>query len=175
MQVPSLSFARNKAHFFKHDGTGITSYLEAVKSDEMTISGAVLLPHKLVYEAIATDRVLARYSIAALEGLNMQSRVDPHVKKENFKLLRGFERKWIIDPSRRPEGAVKGKMSSGERNRVRCTLPISETLAQFDILGHHIGHLHANTVSRIGQKQGAPPQARRTCATHLLPPSCTVG
>ncbi|KIO28636.1 hypothetical protein M407DRAFT_179728, partial [Tulasnella calospora MUT 4182] len=51
-QVPSLSFARNKEHFFKHDETRLTSYLQAVMSGKKTISGAALMPHELVYEAI---------------------------------------------------------------------------------------------------------------------------
>ncbi|KAG8905345.1 hypothetical protein FRC01_008385, partial [Tulasnella sp. 417] len=51
-QVPSLSFARNKEHFFKHDEPRLTSYLQAVMSGKKTISGATLLPHELVYEAI---------------------------------------------------------------------------------------------------------------------------
>lgn len=50
--VPSLSFARNKELFFKHDETRLISYLKAVASGKKTISGATLLPHELVYEAL---------------------------------------------------------------------------------------------------------------------------
>lgn len=166
MQVPSLSFARNKAHFFKHDETGMTTFLEAVKSNEMTISGALLPPYKLVYEAIATSRALDSYPIGTLEGLSKQSKVDPEVTKEDLKLLRGFERKWIPGSSRRSQ-------SSGERHRVRCTLPISEALMQFNVFGHYIGHLQANTISLIYPKQGARLQSRRS-ATRLLPSSLNV-
>ncbi|KAG9005729.1 hypothetical protein FRB90_010229, partial [Tulasnella sp. 427] len=50
--VPSLSFARNKTHFFKHDEARLSSYLKAVALGKKSISGATLLPHELVYEAL---------------------------------------------------------------------------------------------------------------------------
>ncbi|KAG8943998.1 hypothetical protein FRC04_002387 [Tulasnella sp. 424] len=55
--VSSVSFARNKELFFKHDETRLISYLKAVASGKQSISGATLLPHELIYEALRVSGV----------------------------------------------------------------------------------------------------------------------
>jgi hypothetical protein len=45
----------NKDHFFKHDPEGFEKYLIDVESGKKKISGATLLPHELVAQAIAAD------------------------------------------------------------------------------------------------------------------------
>ncbi|KIO28635.1 hypothetical protein M407DRAFT_22222 [Tulasnella calospora MUT 4182] len=112
-QVPSLSFARNKEHFAKHDETRLSSYLEDVMSGEMTISGATLPPHKLVYEAIATARTLDMYSKSDLERLRMQERINRERKKEE--LLQRLREQERINRERKKELQRLGSMGSGLR------------------------------------------------------------
>ncbi|KAG8892231.1 hypothetical protein FRC00_012425, partial [Tulasnella sp. 408] len=71
-QVPSLSFSRNKEHFFKHDENRLASYLQAVMSGKKTISGAALMPHELVYEAIRLAPTKKDTIEAKLAETNMQ-------------------------------------------------------------------------------------------------------
>ncbi|KAG9023807.1 hypothetical protein FRB95_012468 [Tulasnella sp. JGI-2019a] len=51
-KVPSVSFARNKLAFSKHDEDRLGSFLQDVKKGKKTISGATLGPHELVHEAL---------------------------------------------------------------------------------------------------------------------------
>ncbi|GJE97334.1 vWFA domain-containing protein [Phanerochaete sordida] len=50
--VPSVCMHRNLPHFYKHDTTRFESYLEDVESGKSKISGATLLPHQLLMEAV---------------------------------------------------------------------------------------------------------------------------
>lgn len=50
--VPSRSMKKNKASFFKHDEQRLTSYLADVAMGKSSISGATLLPHELLIEAM---------------------------------------------------------------------------------------------------------------------------
>ncbi|KJA28718.1 hypothetical protein HYPSUDRAFT_50913 [Hypholoma sublateritium FD-334 SS-4] len=51
-RVPSLAMKNNTPHFFRHDPEGFEKYLTAVEENKKSISGATLLPHKLVAQAI---------------------------------------------------------------------------------------------------------------------------
>ncbi|KAG8698552.1 hypothetical protein FRC08_005842 [Ceratobasidium sp. 394] len=42
----------NKAHFFKHDDSRLTEYLADISAGKSKISGATLLPHELLIEAL---------------------------------------------------------------------------------------------------------------------------
>ncbi|KIO15440.1 hypothetical protein M407DRAFT_34985, partial [Tulasnella calospora MUT 4182] len=117
-QVPSLSFARNKEHFAKHDETRLSSYLEDVMSGEMTISGATLPPHKLVYEAIATARTLDMYSKSDLERLREQERINRERKKEEL-----LQRLRSMGSGLRYARVVEGKISSGTRFLIYMQMP----------------------------------------------------
>jgi len=72
-RVASVCMKNNKGHFFKHDPSGFGKYLVDVRSGRKTISGATLLPHELVAEAMAaenafkTNRAAAEISIIELQ------------------------------------------------------------------------------------------------------------
>ncbi|KAG9079863.1 hypothetical protein FS749_008207, partial [Ceratobasidium sp. UAMH 11750] len=51
-RVPSECMRANKGHFFLHDEERLTAYLEDVASGKSKISGATLLPHELLIEAL---------------------------------------------------------------------------------------------------------------------------
>ncbi|CAE6523541.1 unnamed protein product [Rhizoctonia solani] len=50
--VPSQCMKNNKGNFFKHDEKGLTNYLADVAMGKSSISGATLLPHELLIEAM---------------------------------------------------------------------------------------------------------------------------
>ncbi|KAG9099846.1 hypothetical protein FRC07_010469 [Ceratobasidium sp. 392] len=50
--VPSKSMKANKGHFFRHDEVRLTEYLMDVAEGKSKISGATLLPHELLIEAL---------------------------------------------------------------------------------------------------------------------------
>ncbi|KAF8759580.1 hypothetical protein RHS01_01836 [Rhizoctonia solani] len=54
--VPSQCMKKNKAHFFKHDEKRLTNYLADVAMGKSKISGATLLPHELLIEALKASR-----------------------------------------------------------------------------------------------------------------------
>ena len=57
-RVPSTCMQRNKSLFQKHDRLRFAQYLREVASGKKTISGATLLPHLLLWEAIqSTDDI----------------------------------------------------------------------------------------------------------------------
>ncbi|KAG8722495.1 hypothetical protein FRC08_001551 [Ceratobasidium sp. 394] len=53
--VPSECMKANKAHFFKHDEKRLTDYLADVATGKSKISGATLLPHDLLMEALRAN------------------------------------------------------------------------------------------------------------------------
>ncbi|CAE6397865.1 unnamed protein product [Rhizoctonia solani] len=54
--VASQCMKNNKAHFFKHDEKRLTNYLADVAMGKSKISGATLLPHELLIEALKASR-----------------------------------------------------------------------------------------------------------------------
>ena len=52
-RVPSKCMKRNMKHFYRHDPTGFEKYLLAVESGKKKISGATLMPHELIGEAMS--------------------------------------------------------------------------------------------------------------------------
>ncbi|KAF8607923.1 hypothetical protein BDV93DRAFT_434906, partial [Ceratobasidium sp. AG-I] len=55
--VPAECMKRNKANFFKHDEERLTDYLADVAAGKSKISGATLLPHELLIEALKANTV----------------------------------------------------------------------------------------------------------------------
>ncbi|KAG9128338.1 hypothetical protein FRC07_000450 [Ceratobasidium sp. 392] len=53
--VPSECMKANKGHFFKHDEKRLTNYLADVATGKSKISGATLLPHELLIEALRAN------------------------------------------------------------------------------------------------------------------------
>ncbi|KAG8727669.1 hypothetical protein FRC12_022328 [Ceratobasidium sp. 428] len=54
-RVPSQCMKMNKQHFFKHDEARLAGYLADVAAGKSKISGAILLPHELLIEALRTS------------------------------------------------------------------------------------------------------------------------
>lgn len=50
--VPAECMKKNKSHFFRHDEQRLTKYLADVAMGKSKISGATLLPHELLIEAL---------------------------------------------------------------------------------------------------------------------------
>lgn len=53
--VPSECMKKNKSVFFKHDEKRLTDYLADVATGKSKISGATLLPHELLVEALKAN------------------------------------------------------------------------------------------------------------------------
>ena len=80
-RVPSVCMKNNKDHFFKHDAEGFEKYLLEVESGKKKISGATLLPHELVAEAIAAEhtQLAGNSKFPALQELKKR-RVEAEVR-----------------------------------------------------------------------------------------------
>ncbi|TCD65395.1 hypothetical protein EIP91_002729 [Steccherinum ochraceum] len=52
-RVPSICMQRNMPHFYTHDPEGFEKYLEQVEKGTKRISGATLMPHTILGEAMA--------------------------------------------------------------------------------------------------------------------------
>ncbi|OXH34056.1 hypothetical protein J008_02816 [Cryptococcus neoformans] len=59
-RVPSRSMARNAEAFMAHDQQGFAAYLDRVSQGLATVSGASLMPHELLYNAIRGKSPVAK-------------------------------------------------------------------------------------------------------------------
>ncbi|KAH8830920.1 hypothetical protein DL96DRAFT_1813896 [Flagelloscypha sp. PMI_526] len=59
-RVPSICMQNNVENFYKHDPEGLEKYLLAVESGKKTISGATLMPHQIIAEAVRLHREAQR-------------------------------------------------------------------------------------------------------------------
>ncbi|OXM79428.1 hypothetical protein C364_02925 [Cryptococcus neoformans Bt63] len=59
-RVPSRSMARNAEAFMAHDQQGFAAYLDRVSQGLTTVSGASLMPHELLYNAIRGKSPVAK-------------------------------------------------------------------------------------------------------------------
>jgi hypothetical protein len=68
-RVASICMNNNKENFFKHDADRFVSYLTDVESGKKQISGATLLPHELVRQAVRyAESVRPRYKENSLQA-----------------------------------------------------------------------------------------------------------
>ncbi|KAJ3553256.1 hypothetical protein NP233_g12688 [Leucocoprinus birnbaumii] len=58
IRVPSKAMASNKKHFIRHDPEGFQEYLIDVQKGKKKLSGATMMPHELVGEAITLSNDL---------------------------------------------------------------------------------------------------------------------
>jgi hypothetical protein len=74
-RVPSHCMQKYKRLFYKHDEVRFLKYLQQVMQGKRTISGATLLPHELLYEAIAQDSYTdpAEKAVGAMETQVVES------------------------------------------------------------------------------------------------------
>lgn len=63
-RVPSVCMANNKKHFLEHDPEGFQQFLIDVESGKRKVSGATMMPHELVAEAMRLRKEISlnRYS-----------------------------------------------------------------------------------------------------------------
>ncbi|EKM81275.1 hypothetical protein AGABI1DRAFT_36686 [Agaricus bisporus var. burnettii JB137-S8] len=59
-RIPSICMARNKSHFIQHNPNGFGQYIADVENGKKKISGATLLPHELVSEAVRLQEALGK-------------------------------------------------------------------------------------------------------------------
>ena len=87
-RVPSICMKNNKEHFFKHDPYGFEKYLIDVESGKKTISGATLLPHELVAQAISTQMCGGSSKFPALQEMKRrQAEAEICVVESQWKTL----------------------------------------------------------------------------------------
>ena len=100
--IPSICMKNNQEHFLKHDPDGFEKYLTAVESGEKTISGATLLPHELVAQAVArVDR--SRSKSAAIQKLK---------KKIALSRIRVVEAQWkTLISNLRDAGSIENSIA----------------------------------------------------------------
>lgn len=58
-RVPSICMKNNAESFYKHDEARFVEFIQKVEKGEANISGATLLPHVLVAQAVASERAQA--------------------------------------------------------------------------------------------------------------------
>ena len=89
-RVPSICMQQNLPHFYKHDTTRFEKYLEDVEGGKAKISGATLLPHRLLMEAIG-----CRTDIQHTPDPNKPDIRDFRKRIAEMK-LRGIEAQWKV-------------------------------------------------------------------------------
>jgi hypothetical protein len=80
---------KNKDHFFNHDPDRFVSYLADVESGKKQISGATLLPHELIMQAVASVR-----SSSAERTVSLYNAIEEHKLKLAETQVRVAEAQW---------------------------------------------------------------------------------
>ncbi|KAG2339345.1 hypothetical protein BDR05DRAFT_840741, partial [Suillus weaverae] len=88
-RVPSVCMDKNKEHFFNHDPDRFISYLTDVESGKKQISGATLLPHELVMQAVACVR-----SSSVERKVSLRNAIEEHKRKLAETQARVAEAQW---------------------------------------------------------------------------------
>lgn len=87
-RVPSICMNNNKEHFIKHDPEGFEKYLLDVESGKSKISGATLLPHELVAQAVAASSAGRASSFPSVqEARNKLRMAETRVVESQWKTL----------------------------------------------------------------------------------------
>ncbi|KAG1743657.1 uncharacterized protein EDB91DRAFT_1125272 [Suillus paluster] len=87
-RISSVCMDQNKGHFFDHDPDRFVSYLTDVESGTKQISGATLLPHNLVMQAVESV-----HAVPAKEG-TLQAALQRHKLKLAETRARVVEAQW---------------------------------------------------------------------------------
>jgi hypothetical protein len=83
-RVSSICMDKNKKNFFKHDADRFVSYLTDVESGEKQISGATLLPHELVRQAITYGRAVE--NVESVPPVNYEDSLQDAMYERNRRL-----------------------------------------------------------------------------------------
>ncbi|KAJ8515163.1 hypothetical protein ONZ45_g7386 [Pleurotus djamor] len=140
-RVPSLCMKANKDRFFKHDEDGFQKYLIRVQEGKAKISGATLMPHELVAEAVhlsymkdseASSKMpalqeakkrLAEMQVSVLEG-QWKSLVD------NLREAGTIENAIAVCDVSGSMGSLRGKMDKKRPSPIFPAVALSLVLAQ---------------------------------------------
>ncbi|KAG9102696.1 hypothetical protein FRC06_001404 [Ceratobasidium sp. 370] len=123
-RVPSKCMKTNKGHFFLHDEERLTAYLEDVALGKSKISGATLLPHELLIEAlkmrVPEDRGNKQTPEAAVKA-----EITRRLSESNKRVL---EAQWNSHLERmRESGALESSLAlvdvSGSMGWINCFPP----------------------------------------------------
>lgn len=88
-RVSSVCMDKNKDHFFNHDPDRFVSYLTDVESGKKHISGATLLPHGLIMQAMACVR-----SSSVERTVSLYNAIEEHKLKLAETQVRVAEAQW---------------------------------------------------------------------------------
>ncbi|KAF8993016.1 hypothetical protein BDQ17DRAFT_1392732 [Cyathus striatus] len=89
-RVPSTCMHSNNMHFFRHDPEGFQRYLLEVEKGKVRISGATLMPHKLVKKAVdlaARSAHLGNKYPLLVEPMNELKKMQMRVVEAQWKTL----------------------------------------------------------------------------------------
>ena len=102
--IPSICMRNNQEHFMRHDPDGFEKYLTAVESGKKTISGATLLPHELVAQALNLARPpTGRSKSTAIQELK---------KKLGLSKIRVVEAQWkTLISNLREAGSIENSIA----------------------------------------------------------------
>ncbi|KAG9078898.1 hypothetical protein FS749_009042 [Ceratobasidium sp. UAMH 11750] len=114
--VPGECMKANKAHFFKHDDSRLTEYLADVSAGKSKISGATLLPHELLIEAL---------KVTAPTKTSAKRTPEEAVKVEIQRRL-GESNKQIVDAQWNP--LLERMRESGTLDRTLAVVDISGSM-----------------------------------------------
>ncbi|KAH7343728.1 hypothetical protein B0J17DRAFT_643697 [Rhizoctonia solani] len=107
--VPSQCMKNNKANFFKHDEKRLTNYLADVAMGKSSISGATLLPHELLIEALKAEPNLIEGGKENSPEKAVQQEIQRRLEETNKKVI---EAQWnsLLDRMRE-SGALESSLS----------------------------------------------------------------
>jgi hypothetical protein len=71
-RVSSVCMKNNTENFYAHDPEGFEAYLAAVEDGKKKISGATLMPHELVHQAIELGKSSSEVSSPIVRKRNLR-------------------------------------------------------------------------------------------------------
>ncbi|KDN51032.1 hypothetical protein RSAG8_00661, partial [Rhizoctonia solani AG-8 WAC10335] len=106
--VPSQCMKQNKANFFKHDEKRLTNYLADVAMGKSSISGATLLPHALLIEALKAGSKSTVEGKAKSPEKAVQQEIQRRLQETNTKVI---EAQWnSLIERMRESGALESSL-----------------------------------------------------------------
>ncbi|CAE6463855.1 unnamed protein product [Rhizoctonia solani] len=120
--VPSQCMKQNKAKFFKHDEKRLTNYLADVAMGKSSISGATLLPHEILIEAMKAAPKSGVEGKPKSPEQAVQQEIQRRLEETNKKVI---EAQWnsLLDRMRE-SGALESSLGlvdvSGSMGTVQC-------------------------------------------------------
>ncbi|KAG1762186.1 hypothetical protein EDD22DRAFT_892930 [Suillus occidentalis] len=126
-RVSSVCMDKNKDHFFNHDPGRFVSYLTDVESGKKQISGATLLPHELIMQAVACVP-----SSSVQTTVPLYNAIEEHKRKLVETQVRVAEAQWATLLERLRE--------AGELDNCIAVCDVSGSMGYIDSYGYVKSH-----------------------------------